>query len=143
MSSIENGCVISNSGDVIYWHSPPWRNFASLPESRDLWEVLWTHRDELWGFAHSHPGNGNAYPSWTDITTFDGVELALGKRLKWPILTKNGACLVTYRGPGKYDYMVEQLDDQEVKDLNWSSWVENLRTLSYNFPLDAEKKEEV
>jgi hypothetical protein len=41
----------------------------------------------LGGVAHSHPWEGEAHPSGTDVSTFRAIELGLGKRLLWPIVT--------------------------------------------------------
>ena len=81
--SIEAGLVINTYGEPIYWHLPSGRSATRIPDSRELWDVLWHNRQRLAGFAHSHPGSGMPSPSHTDLTTFLAIEQALGKRLQW------------------------------------------------------------
>lgn len=121
--TIEAGVVIDVNHKPIYWHVPLDRSGGALPDSRDLWNVLWESRESLDGFAHSHPGGGIPGPSQIDITTFAAVEAALGKRLKWWIISSEAAVLCTWCGPGKHEY--------EVKRVGYgSSWIPRLRELS-------------
>jgi hypothetical protein len=83
----EIGLVFDSQGSALYWHLPEGRTATSLPDSRTLWEILWQHRAELGGFAHTHPWRGRPDPSMTDITTFEALELGLGRQLLWPIVT--------------------------------------------------------
>lgn len=78
---IEAGVVIDIHGEPIHWHLPPGRTGGSLPDSRDLWDVLWKAHTQgiLGGFAHSHPGEGIPHPSYTDYTTFLAVQRGLGR----------------------------------------------------------------
>lgn len=91
---METALVFDHEGRTIHWHEPLGRSGGALPDSRDLWEVLWEHRSEskggtgrLAGVAHTHPWNGPTGASRTDLTTFRAVELGLGQRLLWPIVT--------------------------------------------------------
>lgn len=84
---IETGVVIGPNDAPIFWHLPPGRSGGALPDSRDLWDVLWEHRETVVGFAHTHPFHGAPWPSSTDVTTFAAIEAALGRRLSWWILT--------------------------------------------------------
>ena len=77
---METALVFDREGRTIHWHEPPGRSGGSLPDSRDLWGVLWEHRGHLGGVAHTHPWDGPAGPSHTDLTTFRAVELGLGKQ---------------------------------------------------------------
>lgn len=122
---IESGVVVGLDGLPIHWHLPPGRTGGSLPDSRDLWEVLWeTHKDgNLLGFAHSHPGSGVPGPSHTDITTFAAVEAALGCRLLWWITSSDHLCVYRWRGPDKWLYS-GYVDEWEP------AWVPKLRELS-------------
>jgi len=101
---METGLVFSSHGSALYWHVPPDRSGGALPDSRDLWEVLWTNREILGGVAHTHPWNGEAHPSQTDVTTFAAVEAGLGERLVWPIVTFSVVGYFTWVGPGRLDY---------------------------------------
>ena len=84
---IEVALVFDQQGNTIHWHLPPGRSGGWIPDTRDLWEVLWENRDRLGGVAHTHPWVGPAWPSQTDETTFSAIERGLGKRLLWPIVT--------------------------------------------------------
>jgi hypothetical protein len=96
--SIEAGVVIGSHGVPLHWHLPPGRNVGYLPDSKDLWQVLWENRERLYGFAHSHPGSGEPSPSWEDLTTFAAVEKGLGRRLVWPIATADQVAFFTWMG---------------------------------------------
>lgn len=84
---IETAVVFDCDGKVIHWHEPQGRSGGSLPDSRKLWDVLWENREILGGVAHTHPWNGSANPSSTDLTTFAAIETGLGKTLVWPVVT--------------------------------------------------------
>lgn len=93
---IEAGVVVTQRGSV-HWHLPTQRSSVELPDSRDLWEVLWSLRAEpRLGFAHSHPGHGRPMPSHTDLTTFVAVELGLGRRLDWWITSADTTVILTW-----------------------------------------------
>ena len=83
----EVGVLIDLEGQPIYWHLPEDRSSGALPDSRNLWDVIWENRDKVSGFAHTHPGYGKPGPSYTDITTFAAIETGLGRRLHWWIAT--------------------------------------------------------
>lgn len=100
----EAALVFDKWGVPIYWHTPPDRSAVALPDSRNLWEILWKNREDLGGIAHTHPWHGPTQPSQTDVTTFAGLELGLGKRLVWPIVTFTDIIYLVWVGPEKYDY---------------------------------------
>jgi hypothetical protein len=104
MSIAEAALVFDRWGVPIHWHVPPDRSEVYLPDSRNLWEILWKNREDLGGVAHTHPWTGEPSPSHTDVTTFSGLELGLGKKLVWPIVTLTDIIYLTWKGPGKYDY---------------------------------------
>jgi hypothetical protein len=116
----EAGVLISKEGKPLYWHVPEDRSTAYLPDSRDLWEVIWDFRDNILGFAHSHPPGCDG-PSQEDVTTFAAVEAALGRRLAWWIVTDRDLSLVEWCGPDKLDYMVSFLGRSQLP------WVPMLR----------------
>lgn len=101
---IESAMVFDLNGEVLHWHLPVGRSAAHIPDSHNLWEIIWENRDQIGGVAHTHPGNGLAHPSHEDRTTFSAIELALGKRLIWPILTGTDEGHFVWVGPGKYNY---------------------------------------
>lgn len=100
---MEAGAVIGAGGKVLYWHLPDGRSGAHLPDSRDLWDVLWENRGRVVGFAHSHPGSGAPWPSLTDLTTFSAVERGLGKRLIWWIASSDSLCYCAYVSKDDYE----------------------------------------
>lgn len=104
--SLETGLVFNKNGDVIYWHTPIDRTAAALPDSHSLWELLWEHRGELGGVAHTHPWHGTAAPSNTDVTTFAAIEDSLGRRLIWPVVTFSEVGYFEWVGPDRYHYGV-------------------------------------
>lgn len=125
----EAGVLIDKSGQPIYWHVPRGRTSTHLPDSRELWDVIWANRDKLGGFAHTHPGDHPPTPSQEDITTFSAIELGLGKRLEWWIATDSKQpylCRVVWCGPAKYDYVTEQVTQRPMP---WS-WLFFLLVLS-------------
>lgn len=129
--STESGCVVNASGPV-FWHLPPGRRADFLPDSRDLWEVLWEHRaDEGLGYAHSHPGSGRsaASPSLTDVTTFDAVERALGRHLRWWI-TSSTYLREYRRDEGGYG-MTGLYSEVELDASGVHLWLPTLRWVSY------------
>ena len=101
---LEAGVLLNRDGDALYWHLPAGRSAGALPDSASLWAIMWEHRDELLGFAHSHPGHGVPRPSHTDVTTFAAIEAALGRRLRWPIINWDMVVEVCWVGPGRLDY---------------------------------------
>jgi hypothetical protein len=93
---MEAAVVLDKQYKPIHWHLPPGRSGGALPDSRDLWNIIWENRGELLGIAHTHPGNGLPWPSHEDVTTFDAIERALGRRLEWLILSKDRAARVVW-----------------------------------------------
>lgn len=92
----EVGVLIDLEGQPIYWHLPEDRSSGALPDSRNLWDVIWENRDKVSGFAHTHPGYGKPGPSYTDITTFAAIETGLGRRLHWWIATGDQLSVVLW-----------------------------------------------
>ena len=120
---IEAAVVIGLEGEPLYWHLPPGRSAGSLPDSRELWDIIWENRELIAGGAHTHPGRGVPGPSREDVTTFSAVELALGRRLAWWIVSSDCVAVVRWQGPEAYDYVVEVLERDP-------GWVTELRRLS-------------
>lgn len=102
--TIEAGVLVGKNNEPIFWHLPFNRTGGALPDSRKLWDVLWENRQDLLGFAHSHPGSGVPGPSYTDVTTFSAIELALGRRLDWWITSSDHIVVVRFSGPQPYSY---------------------------------------
>lgn len=112
---IEAAFVFGKDGNVIHWHLPPGRSSGSIPDSRDLWEVLWENRHDLGGVAHTHPWIGEAWPSSTDVTTFSACEKALGKKLIWPVVTFSDLVAFQY---GENGYEKVEFDLLNIEDIN-------------------------
>ncbi len=137
MHTIEAAVVVGLDGaEVLYWHCPPDRNTVALPDSRTLWDVFWENRQKMSGQAHSHPGIGWPYPSWTDITTYEACESGLGRRYKWWIASMDRLVVVEWVGPKKTDYQVTKLTEEPP-------WVNELRRLSMPEEQPSNQKEEV
>lgn len=132
---MEAGVVLDRQGQPIHWHMPPGRTAGSLPESPDLWDIFWKHRDNLSGFAHSHPGSGVPGPSYTDVTTFAAVEAGLGTRLDWWIISEDSIALFKWYGPDRLGYRGDPLrvwGPQSPVLAGDPPWVLELRRLSYH-----------
>jgi hypothetical protein len=121
--SIETGVVIDLDGKPIFWHLPAGRTAISIPDTRLLWDVLWERRDEVAGFAHSHPGSGTPQPSETDVTTFFAIEQGLGRRLQWWITSADTlvSCMRYGGNAPRYSSIVMSREP---------AWVEMLRQFS-------------
>lgn len=129
---IETAFVFDKDGSIIHWHLPPGRTGGSLPDSRDLWSVMWENRQILGGVAHTHPWSGQPWPSMTDVTTFSACERALGRRLIWPIITFDRIECFRWRKSvrgmdGVYERMAIDSDDYPLLS---KTDVEKLRRLS-------------
>ena len=122
---IEAALVFDREGRTLFWHLPPGRSAGSIPDTQDLWEVLWENRDRLGGVAHTHPWEGDALPSQTDVTTFAAVEAGLGRRLQWWVVTFNDAgCFkwVWCRGRNGYRRIIDPpVRVEDVDKLRWIS----------------------
>jgi hypothetical protein len=123
----EVGVVLGANNKPIYWHVPD-STPGAIPDSRELWLFLIEHKDEVTGFAHTHPGKGYPAPSYTDSTTFKSIELGLGKQLNWFILSedKQVLCLREY---GQLLVININEDTDIISDIN-KSWMKTLRELS-------------
>jgi len=100
----EAGAVVAKDGSIIYWHVPDNRSGGALPDSQQLWQVLWENRKRLRGFAHSHPGGGIPGPSHEDLTTFAAIEAGLGVRLQWWIANADRVVELQWIGPDRLAY---------------------------------------
>lgn len=138
--SIENAVVVDMDDQPLYWHEPEGRSSGHLPDSQDLWEVIWNNRDKVKGIAHSHPGGGVPGPSHTDVTTFSAIEIALGRRLSWWIISKEHLVELQHRGKDADRYEYIMTDSKPVKDgliggyTRQPSWLEKLWHISYAKP---------
>jgi hypothetical protein len=128
---IEAGVLLGLNNSVITWHTPNERSVVKLPESRDLWEIIYDNKDTVTGFAHTHPGDGSPGPSHTDITTFIAIENALGKHLNWFILSSDSQVLCLFdneMNESPKDIITIEIHDQDIINMTWMS---KLRELSH------------
>lgn len=124
---METAVVLDRDWRPIHFHAPAGRTAGSLPDSQDLWQVIWDNRSRLLGVAHSHPDGGVPSPSYTDVTTFAAIESALGVRLIWPIVTVDVAKVFVWYGPKPLAYDVW---GSPLTLAMQQSWVEQLLKLS-------------
>jgi hypothetical protein len=110
-------------GVPLHWHIPPKRSSGYLPDSSNLWEVMWALRNQIDGFAHSHPGSGFPEPSHEDLTTFAAIETALGIRLEWYITSSDTLSICEWLGPEPHNYHCQLASYEPI-------WVEQLREIS-------------
>lgn len=113
---MEAGVLIDRQGQPLFWHLPRTRTVASLPESPELWDVMWANREDISGFAHSHPGSGMPGPSYTDVTTFAAIEAGLGVRLDWWITSSDSFTLLRWEGPDRLRYTPHPLIARDSRD---------------------------
>lgn len=118
MSFAEAVILIDASGYVLYGRRPPDTSEVYIPDSAELFDAIWHHRNELAGIAHAHPGSGVPVASHEDVTTFDAVERCIGKSIDWWIASSDTVRL--YRR----NYVV--WGEWTPK----SNWVDELRALS-------------
>jgi hypothetical protein len=88
---------------------------------------MWEGRGNLGAIVHSHPGAGTPTPSHTDVTTFAACEAALGKRIKWGIMSKDQLAWYEWTGPQEYDYHLSGLESFD----KMSDWQQELHEQSY------------
>jgi hypothetical protein len=103
---IEVAVIIDKDGAPLHWRGTTDSSGGYIPDSRPFWDVIWSLRNEIAGIAHTHPWSGNPCPSPTDLSTFEAIELGLGKRLVWPIVTMDRYGFFGWtkppEGPGYY-----------------------------------------
>jgi hypothetical protein len=125
--SLEAAVVLDVINEVLYWHLPKDRGPGYIPDTRKLWEVLWDNRGNLGSVVHSHPGQGLPQPSHTDITTFAAIEAALGKRIRWGIITHDQLAYFEWKGPGEHDYICTDMHNYDPT----IEWLKHLHKHSY------------
>jgi len=124
----EMAMVFNGVGLAIFWLGPNGSSEGAIADSNVLWHRIWTARDELGGIAHSHPWNGPANASHTDVTTFAAIERGLGKRLIWPIVTMTHVNFFAWDEKEKQYLDVMQVDFRDTEQ--WHNAVKTLRQLS-------------
>ena len=79
--------LIGRGGAILYADAS--NSPAALPDSRDRWEAIWAHRDELEAIVHSHPVGPHAF-SAEDESTMAAVDAALGKAMHYCVVSPRG-----------------------------------------------------
>jgi len=125
--SIESAVVLNELEEVLLWHLPEARGAGHIADSRELWETIWKNRGVLGSIVHSHPGGGTPMPSGTDIGTFSAVELALGQKIRWGIMSKDQLAWFEWYGPKKHDYKIAGLEEFTTL----GGWRQELHEFSY------------
>jgi hypothetical protein len=124
--SMEAAAVVAKDGSVIRWHAPPGRSSVALPDSQDLWDVVWENRSRIDGIAHTHPGTGYPGPSTTDLSTFEAMEAGLGIRIKWWILSASHSIRLEWN-PVSPGYDIADF----IFPCHEPAWMHDLRVLSF------------
>jgi arsenate reductase (thioredoxin) len=116
-------CFLIGKGDVLLWSDVSTSPLA-LPDSRERWEQIWQHREQLVEIAHSHPLGPEQF-SAEDSSTMRALDDALGPGKLFSLVTPRQYLL---RGP----------DDIAVPATP-PAWVRQLRLASgmTASPLDA------
>jgi hypothetical protein len=130
---IEAAVVLDEKLEPIYWHVPSDRSGGAIPDSKDLWQFIWENKDKVFGIAHTHPGRGAPRPSNTDLTTFQAIELALGRCLFWYILSQDVCTMfrwsIAFDGTDGVYSVFDNAVDFSGADLD-RPWMTELRKLS-------------
>ncbi len=74
--------------ETVLWEESS-ESAIALPDARERWEAIWSRRDVLVAIVHSHPVGPSAF-SVEDETTMAAVERALGRPLRWLVLSPHG-----------------------------------------------------
>ncbi len=126
---MESAVIVGKGGAPIYWHLPANRSSIHIPDSRDLWEVIWENRNVIEGLAHTHPGSGKPNPSYEDLTTFSAIEKAIGRKLFWWIVTEDDFAEFAHFGPGPLHYASNSIYNGITERYDPVSFVHNLITM--------------
>jgi len=89
-----------------------------VPDSHQRWRDIWEAREDLVEIAHTHPRGALGF-SHEDETTMSAVEIGLGRKLRWSVITEDG-------------YLVRNGNTQVVKRESLPWWVDLLRAASYH-----------
>lgn len=101
--------------DTVLW-SDASDSALALPDSRARWEAIWSRRAEVVELAHSHPVGPDAF-SLEDVTTMEALDVALGKRLSFSLVTPKS-------------YLVRGAASAAIASERQPRWVDSLRAAS-------------
>lgn len=106
--------------DTVLW-SDASESPTALPDSRARWEAIWSCRDRILEIVHTHPQGGAKF-SAEDETTMEAIDTALGRRLRYAVVTPTQ---LLRRIPGE---RTEQRGDHIVEAEPW--WTALIRSAS-------------
>jgi hypothetical protein len=123
--AVETKLLFGPRGETLRWHEPPGRSSGYIPHSHELWLFMYQNRplDKggtglFAGFAHTHPWDGPASPSYEDVTTFRTLETGLGGLFWWPVVTFTNISWLRWGGsayvPRDPPFILQDL--QELRD---------------------------
>ncbi len=78
-------CFLLGKDDSVLWADASTSPVA-LPDSRARWEQIWRLREDIVEIAHTHPQGGLKFSN-EDLTTMAALDAALGRRLRYAIVT--------------------------------------------------------
>ena len=128
---LETALLFDTKGRTLAWHEPLGRTGSWIPDTHDLWLMMWEHRAILGGVAHTHPWAGPANPSGTDLETFKFAETHLFKKnekrlLVWPVVTFTDVMNVVWdadtqryvQAPHPLHFIVEGIEELRERSRN-------------------------
>lgn len=86
--ALREACFLIDSKGRLLWRDAS-TSPSRLPDSRERWEAIWSHREVLAEIAHSHPRGPLAFSS-EDETTFAALRAGLGPGLIFSVLAPSG-----------------------------------------------------
>ena len=113
-------CFLLGEDDAVLW-SDASQSPTALPDSRARWEAIWSRRERIVEIAHTHPLGGVKF-SHEDETTMAALDVALGRKLRYAVITPD---TMLRRTPGEGD---EQPTDLIVEAEPW--WTALIRSAS-------------
>jgi hypothetical protein len=102
MTTTREVCLLIGPGNTVLW-SDSFDDPASLPDSRERWEAIWSLRGSLEEITHSHPEGPLAF-SQEDETTMAALQAALGRPLRFSVVSPEGMVVRV----GNEDVLVDQ-----------------------------------
>jgi hypothetical protein len=78
-------CFLLGEDEAVLW-SDASESPVALPDSRARWETIWRLRERIVEIAHTHPLGGTHF-SREDETTMQALDAALGRKLRYSVVT--------------------------------------------------------
>jgi hypothetical protein len=99
-------CFLIGAGEAVLWADAS-QSAVALPDSRARWLAIWARRTEIVEIAHTHPAGGLGF-SREDETTMQALDEALGRKLRYSVVTPDG---MLRREPGAGEKVVGREDE--------------------------------